>query len=1038
MSRRLFSLAVVLAFAVALGHLTYQALLSRTVASDYVVGGQMTALSGTDPADKHLYLRRRLFLAHQPRHAWLQVQGRDQLRVYVNEKMLGEEDLLGCPVGVLANITPYLRIGHNVIAIDAKQYSLRQPPVVAVDGAYVLDDGEHPIRTDDAWRCQSFFERKGLWWFQIDFDDRHWPIAPTAPCELRYKETHVPRSITEPNLASWITPATLGQNASVRQEFTVANRPQQAWLRVTTTSAYCLAVNGMLVDQHEGQVDASTRAPPVQRIYDISKLVKRGNNAIAFALTSTVGPPHLLADAEVEDGAKHRVRLGTDETWMSHADSPPDWLKIRLDSTEGWGKCAVDTGDMGIPPWQIRREFVSVATPTSLVVRQVAQEIAVIVMIFLLTLLACRFARRGLAFLGNWPEGLAPAYTVFVPLVPVTLAIAAAVLVTYDPRIACQDVYRGSWVFWAVVAVIVQWLLLAWAAGMRESAAAPAPTAAPSRAVPVRRVALAGIVLVGIIAASIWLRLRDLTYEPMHWDEVDVYNATQGMLAKGFAGHQLKDCPRAYSSTSELVFYYTGFANLITKRDVYVCRAPSVCWSIVTTILMFMVGRRFFNTQVGLVAAALHACSPVCIAMCDFGRYFAQLQFFTLLTTYFFWLTIKGTGPLNRWYLWLTAICFLGVYLTWEGGALMAPGMIVVAFLHRRGRLWTIFGDPAVWGSLFFALLVILLQLFNRALDQTQFIWYGISLSDTSLKPMWRYPNWEAFYFMWESSWNRDAFLPFVGIVGGAILSIRHAYRESIRCVLIVYVANAVLLAALLPNETYRYIHQLIPFVILLFSVTLVVTAHRVAKLARELDVPVFWRNYGRGVQVATIVALIALGSGLLVELRDMSSFRVQDYSVTTFKFPNMQGPVLYVRDHMQEGDLVLTSESHQVNHLMQFHGKPGWWADYWPAMSLELPAEIDNVRDVPFNRKDGTTLLSSYEALDEIFARHRRIWFIIQPGAEAHNGPLIDKFFRENMDVVYEDWQSLVLFRGEAHRPANVRQRDEKELFAAGANYLP
>jgi hypothetical protein len=174
------------------------------------------------------------------------------------------------------------------------------------------------------------------------------------------------------------------------------------------------------------------------------------------------------------------------------------------------------------------------------------------------------------------------------------------------------------------------------------------------------------------------------------------------------------------------------------------------------------------------------------------------------------------------------------------------------------------------------------------------------------------------------------------------------------------------------------------------------------------------------------------------MELRGMTAFRVQDYSITTFKFPNMQGPLLYVRDHMQKGDLIISSEPHQVNHFMQMHGMSDVSVDYWPAMSLVLPAGLDNKRDVPFNRKDGSTVLPSYAALEEVFARHPRIWFIIQPGSEAHNGPLIDAFFRQNMDVVYEDWQSLVLFRGDAHRPAYIRARDEKELGRSGANYLP
>jgi hypothetical protein len=186
------------------------------------------------------------------------------------------------------------------------------------------------------------------------------------------------------------------------------------------------------------------------------------------------------------------------------------------------------------------------------------------------------------------------------------------------------------------------------------------------------------------------------------------------------------------------------------------------------------------------------------------------------------------------------------------------------------------------------------------------------------------------------------------------------------------------------------------------------------------------------------IVALIVIGSGLPVELRDMPAYRVQDYAVTTLKFPNLEGPVRYVREHWREGDVIITSQPHHANHFLHRDGRPDWNADYWPAMSLVTPATLDNHRTVPFDRKDGTTVLPSYANTEELFARHPRVWYIVQPGMEAHNGPIMSALFRQHMDVVYQDWQTLVLFRGEAHRPAAIRARDEKDLAGAAANFMP
>src|SRR5207249_3879909 len=133
-------------------------------------------------------------------------------------------------------------------------------------------------------------------------------------------------------------------------------------------------------------------------------------------------------------------------------------------------------------------------------------------------------------------------------------------------------------------------------------------------------------------------------------------------------------------------------------------------FSALATWLLFHVGRRLFATPVGLLAAAIYTFAPVCISMSNYGRYFSQLQLFVLLTVYFFWLTIHGTGPINRRALWLTTLSFLGLFLTWEASALIAPGMVAAALVHRRGHLRPILCTPAVWAAMIVVVLAVVLQ----------------------------------------------------------------------------------------------------------------------------------------------------------------------------------------------------------------------------------------------------------------------------------------------------------------------------------------
>ena len=102
------------------------------------------------------------------------------------------------------------------------------------------------------------------------------------------------------------------------------------------------------------------------------------------------------------------------------------------------------------------------------------------------------------------------------------------------------------------------------------------------------------------------------------------------------------------------------------------------------------------------------------------------------------------------------------------------------------------------------------------------------------------------------------------------------------------------------------------------------------------------------------------------------------------------------------------------------------------------MAATVDDRRSIPLDRRDGTPKLPSRESLEELFARHPRVWYVVQP--ERHdnqNDPGVSAFLREHMDVVYEDFESLVLFRGENHRTAPHRFENERSLQKAKADFL-
>ena len=91
MTRRALSWVIIAAFAIVFGHMAWR--VGGPSVPEYWVGGEATALTGQNPEQKSLYLRRNLYLSQHPRHAWLQVLAPDDLEVFVNGKLVEKQVL---------------------------------------------------------------------------------------------------------------------------------------------------------------------------------------------------------------------------------------------------------------------------------------------------------------------------------------------------------------------------------------------------------------------------------------------------------------------------------------------------------------------------------------------------------------------------------------------------------------------------------------------------------------------------------------------------------------------------------------------------------------------------------------------------------------------------------------------------------------------------------------------------------------------------------------------------------------------------------
>lgn len=1024
-------------FSIALGHLAWHSLVGPTPIPTIFVGGEVPALCAPEPERKVLYVRRQLFLNQNPRHAWIQVLGHDRIHLYVNGTLVEEIIQDGFDVALVDDLSYYLQPGLNVLAIASEQTSLHQPPRIAVDGIYTQSDGEHSLRSDQSgpenfqWRRGTSFERGAGWWFSTTFNDRHWPLARVETRSLRAEVNKPPRALMVQGKGHWITASPLAKSAAIRREFEIASRPRHAWLRLTAATNYLLTVNGIPLDEPADQLGTPAVTPPTQRIYDLTAVVQRGPNVLALVLNSSAGPPHVLADLEVEDDDGHRLLLGTDNQWRGTTDLAADYQQPTLAHPESWQPCSVELSDMNLPPWVPVRQVADVSTlPLFFFLKRWAGQLALILGIALVTGLTCSLAARWLTIRTR----STPANVVYLALAPAALAIGGAVLAIYDPRIAVQDVYDQRWVYLAVGSVLAQWLILAVAGWVRQFDWRSLPRWRIQRL----RLGWPELIVLGLMAMGFWLRLRDLTTEPIQWDEATNRNITRGLLERAWPTFQTgKDVPLKLAVTSESVYYPMALASLFFDEDVYVVRFPGVFFSTLTIALLYLVGKRLFLKPVGLVAAALYTFSPVCIGMSIFGRYFEQLQFFTLLTVCWFWLTIRGTGPISHRYLWLTCVGFIAMFFSWQGSALLALGMIVAALLERRGRLRTMLCDLQVWAAMLIVGMAVMLWFAYCWFEQSQGLLYGTGVATSKLRPMWKLQVFQLWFYVWQSSWNLDAFLPMLGLVAAMVLAIGHRYRRPLRFLILIHLGGAWSMSLLLPLITWRYVHHQIPLLILIGSVPVVALGRALVRLVRKGRVPLWWQLYARGVAGLLAVAIVALACGMTIKLPQLPSHTVQGYNNTTFKFPNIGGPTNYLRDHFRDGDVVLAYLPYHVDEIMM-RGEKGWRTNFWLQSQLTLQAEVDDYSDMPLEFISGAVMISSLAEIENLFARHERIWYVVPPAEHGgFNTPEVTDFLRQHMEVVYEDFDGMVLLRGDKHWPASQRAADAQSLYSSQAQSL-
>lgn len=529
--------------------------------------------------------------------------------------------------------------------------------------------------------------------------------------------------------------------------------------------------------------------------------------------------------------------------------------------------------------------------------------------------------------------------------------------------------------------------------------------------------------------------------EQLQTDEAYQWSTAEGFRERGFPSKVLEaGQPIVYISTSEFVHCLVGITSFLTDSDCAMNRVPAVFWGTLTIFLLYATGRRMFGRDVGLMAAALAAFSPYCLDMSTWGRYPSQLHCTALLTVYCYWRTLENQERIHPRWLWLTAVSFVVMYLTWEASAFVALGMMLAALIQFRGRLRQIVFNRSIWLAMLFVLMSIVLQYSHREIQQAYRMYFGYGDQLITLTPMWRDRSFQILGYLGFTSWSCDPLLPAAGFLGAIIVCARHRFRKPARFVTVIYVTTCFSMSLLMPIYLKRYIFHMVPLLILLSAVALAAASRCLADLAVR-QTRHYW-FYAHGTVAMSAIALVIAGSGITLQHREGPPARYV-LPPNGWRFRPFAEAMEYVCQQWQPGDLLLTDlPSGTGRYLRAIFSNPNDVTLNVKSVQKRpiSPFTLSDKQLVPVHRMEGTIAVTNLESLKSVFARHGRIWAVVSPDltSDSLNDAIIVEYMRENMEIVYEDFYALAMVRDRNNRPVLQQLRDERNLKRAKAQWWP
>lgn len=158
--------------------------------------------------------------------------------------------------------------------------------------------------------------------------------------------------------------------------------------------------------------------------------------------------------------------------------------------------------------------------------------------------------------------------------------------------------------------------------------------------------------LSGAVIFGFFVRFANLGRLSLWCDESFTYLATEGILKHGWP--QLPIGIIYYKSFP--YNYLAAFSCSIFGLNELALRLPAVIFGTLSILLIYYFGKTLFNRKIGLLSAVILSLNYWAIMLTREARYYSELQFFYLMSLYFFWQGFYLNKKNYRWFFVVSAI----------------------------------------------------------------------------------------------------------------------------------------------------------------------------------------------------------------------------------------------------------------------------------------------------------------------------------------------------------------------------------------------